>query len=161
MTEAPPMSDREGISYLGSNQNWHSLSVPGWGGRREPYDLFWRVWWLEGEVNNGGFHQYFLNSAGDASEETICALREIGAAKTASLLDQAGKALFGGPVPTNRDDRLDALDAADVAKLDQLEALDRRFLAYEEDLEVLLAVYLRREGVLPLYNDLKKKGWFS
>jgi hypothetical protein len=34
---------------------------------------------LEAEVNNGGFHQYFYNSAGDNTAEAIRALEEIGA----------------------------------------------------------------------------------
>jgi YD repeat-containing protein len=34
---------------------------------------------LEGEVNNGVFHQYFYNSAGNKTAETIQALEIIGA----------------------------------------------------------------------------------
>ena len=33
---------------------------------------------LEAEINNGGFHQYFYNSAGDNTAETIQALETIG-----------------------------------------------------------------------------------
>ena len=39
---------------------------------------------LEAEVNNGGFDQYFYNSAGDNTAETIQALETIGATKDES-----------------------------------------------------------------------------
>jgi hypothetical protein len=36
---------------------------------------------LEGEINNGGFHQFFYNNAGDDTVEIIKALETIGADK--------------------------------------------------------------------------------
>ena len=41
---------------------------------------------FEGEINNGGFSQFFYNSIGDFSLETIDSLRSIGAIKTSELL---------------------------------------------------------------------------
>ena len=43
---------------------------------------------LEGEVNNGGFHQYFYNSAGDRTAETIQALEIIGAFAMADIVTE-------------------------------------------------------------------------
>ena len=37
--------------------------------------VFLYVWNLEAEVNNGGFEQFYLNSAGDNAIETPVALR--------------------------------------------------------------------------------------
>src|SRR5918997_2616489 len=44
---------------------------------------------LERDVNNGGFAQFFFNSAGDQARETVAALRRISAAHTAGLLERA------------------------------------------------------------------------
>ncbi|WP_444946908.1 DUF4375 domain-containing protein [Microbulbifer sp. VTAC004] len=52
------------------------------------------VWMLEAEVNNGGFNQFFWNSAGDISIETVASLHKIGASKTASIVE-AANANFG------------------------------------------------------------------
>src|SRR6185295_11604327 len=48
-----------------------------------PERVFLCVWNLEAEVNNGGFSQFFDNSAGDYAAETPGALRTIGAAAMA------------------------------------------------------------------------------
>jgi hypothetical protein len=55
---------------------------------------------VEREVNNGGFDQFYFNSAGDHAQETPAALRRIGAPQMAAIVDQANAA-FGtaGPSP--------------------------------------------------------------
>jgi penicillin V acylase-like amidase (Ntn superfamily) len=53
---------------------------------------------LEAEVNNGGFHQFFYNSAGDNTEDTIQALEIIGAATMAEITRRAA-AMFPGRMP--------------------------------------------------------------
>ena len=40
---------------------------------------------LEREINNGGFNQFYFNSSGDFSQETVNALLEIGAKKQRKL----------------------------------------------------------------------------
>ncbi len=44
---------------------------------------------FEDEVNNGGFHQFFNNSSGDNTAETIVALEKIGATAMADILKRA------------------------------------------------------------------------
>ena len=46
---------------------------------------------LEGEVNNGGFHQFFYNSAGDRTTETIQALEIVGAFAMADIVRRAAQ----------------------------------------------------------------------
>ncbi len=46
---------------------------------------------IEREINNGGFHQYFINYSGDFAQETIESLEKIGATKTATILSNAIK----------------------------------------------------------------------
>src|SRR5947207_4752476 len=60
---------------------------------------------LEGEVNNGGFHQYFYNSAGDRTAETIQALEIIGAFAMADIARRAAQKFPYGMPPKNRFER--------------------------------------------------------
>jgi hypothetical protein len=53
------------------------------------YQVFFLIDALEGEVNNGGFNQYFFNSNGVNAEKALIALREVGANDHAKLLAQA------------------------------------------------------------------------
>ena len=48
-----------------------------------------RIFWLQTEINNGGLFQYFYNTAGDHAAETLADLKEIGANKTATILEEA------------------------------------------------------------------------
>lgn len=41
---------------------------------------------FEREINNGGFNQFYINSSGDFSHETIDALIKIGANKTVGIV---------------------------------------------------------------------------
>lgn len=43
------------------------------------------IWGLEGDVNNGGFDQYYFNSSGDLAFYAPVALRRIGALKMAKI----------------------------------------------------------------------------
>ena len=54
--------------------------------RRDRY--LWHVRWFDVEVTNGGFAQYFYNSAGDHWMECLEALKAIGATRSAELLRQ-------------------------------------------------------------------------
>src|SRR5947207_15596575 len=45
------------------------------------------VWWVEAEVNNGGFHQYYWNSSGDEANEAVTALERTGLLKLLTSSD--------------------------------------------------------------------------
>jgi hypothetical protein len=51
--------------------------------------VFHTVWWFEAELNNGGFDQFFFNSAGDYTSQTIVALERIGASSCAAIVRRA------------------------------------------------------------------------
>ena len=106
--------------------------------------VFLCVWNLEAEVNNGGFEQFFINSAGDNALETPAALREIGATQAAAIAEEANH-LFGpsGP-PADRDARTQALESLGKAATDALDALDVRFFKYPDNLEDLLRQFVGR-----------------
>ena len=106
--------------------------------------VFLCVWNLEAEVNNGGFEQFYTNSAGDNARDTPTALREIGAAQAAKIA-QAANSVFGpsGP-PADRDARTEALDEFGAPATEALSELDARFYEYPDDLEALLHRFVDR-----------------
>lgn len=106
--------------------------------------VFLCVWNLEAEVNNGGFHQFFINSAGDNAVATPAALREIGADQAAIIVDQAN-GVFGpsGP-PADRDARTNALERLPEPATDALNELDAKFHKYPDNLDELLRQFVDR-----------------
>jgi len=52
---------------------------------------FFSIWWLEAEVNNGGFNQFYFNSSGQYSEMSAVGLKTIGAEKFSQLVYRANK----------------------------------------------------------------------
>jgi hypothetical protein len=100
---------------------------------------------LAGEVMNGGFNQYFFNSAGDDAAATIEALDAIGASTTRALLVDACSKFPGGMPSSEWFQRQKALELVDPDTA-IFEQLDQAFFAYPEDLDVLLDAYERRSG---------------
>jgi hypothetical protein len=106
--------------------------------------VFLCVWNLEAEVNNGGFAQFYVNSAGDKARETPSALREIGATQAAAIVEEANR-VFGpqGP-PADRDARTQALERLGATTTGALSTLDAKFYEYPDDLEELLRQFVER-----------------
>ena len=99
------------------------------------------IWCLEAEVNNGGFHQFYFNSAGDYAQVVSSMLRTIEAHTMASTVDGAN-ALFPAPgPPSDRYERQAVLEALTDAGV-SFDECDNKFLAYPEDLTDLLTRYL-------------------
>ncbi|MEI8020411.1 MAG: DMP19 family protein [Schlesneria sp.] len=87
---------------------------------------------FQGEINNGGMHQYLLNSSGDLAQETPEVLRRIGADDAAVILERAN-CYFGptGP-PTDRDARMKILLALPEDKMQQIHDLTDEFYSAED-----------------------------
>jgi len=101
------------------------------------------VWWLEVEVNNGGFDQYFFNSAGDHALDAVAALKRIGASSAAVILRRA-IAVFEPETPSeDRFVRQAQLAKLTDTQLELLNTLDDEFYAYPDDIEGLLEAYVR------------------
>ena len=79
---------------------------------------------LNGEVQNGGFHQYLSNSSGDNAEAAKAALRTIGAEAALAALDDACGVFPSGIAPAKRSARNKQLDRAED---DDPDAVDARF----------------------------------
>ena len=112
--------------------------------------LVYCIWWLEGEVNGGGFHQFFSNSSGDYTNETLEALTAIGALKTKKLLEKAVEIAFDGkPAPADSDKRNALLERSTEEAEDELFAaldkLDQEFYKYEDPIADLVNKWLSEQ----------------
>jgi hypothetical protein len=96
---------------------------------------------LEAEINNGGFDQFFFNSAGDRAAETIIALKEIGAVHTANIVLAACSKFPEGMPPKDRYSRQDLLEQVSPDN-EAFEEEDAAFYEYKDDLASLVANYL-------------------
>ena len=82
---------------------------------------------LRTELNNGGFDQYFFNSAGDLAAIAAAAAEQAGATELASLIRQALE-LLNAADPSDRMARQDALHRL---KPEDFELLDQAYFALE------------------------------
>jgi hypothetical protein len=104
------------------------------------------VWDLEADVNNGGFDQFFFNSAGDRAAQMIAALKIIGAAQMAAIVEEACREFPDGHPAEDRVLRQEQLEPLGDGAF---EALDQRFFAYPDPVERLLTSYCRKNGLIP------------
>jgi Domain of unknown function (DUF4375) len=119
--------------------------------------LYFLISVLSGEVHNGGFDQFFSNTSGNRYKETVSALAEVGDQATLSLLLEAKNVLFtAAAVPVDRMARFSLMTTASKnhpnygSACHALDALDKRFYASAENVDVVLA---RLATVYSLYGD--------
>jgi hypothetical protein len=105
--------------------------------------VFVAIWSLEADVNNGGFSQYFFNSAGDYAAHAPGALRAIGAGTMAGIVEQANAQFGAGGPPADRDERQSALDKIGAKAEEAWNELDGRFMDYPDNLTELLYAYVQ------------------
>jgi hypothetical protein len=67
------------------------------------------LYWLEGELMNGGLHQFFGNSSGDLSEHVRSGLQRLDCPVSLGLFDTAVATLGVGSALASRDARNEAL----------------------------------------------------
>jgi len=99
---------------------------------------------LEGQVNNGGFDQYFFNSSGEYAHETLRALEEIDAPKMAELLNQAIQLFPTLPIPKDTEIRREFLIELPENISDKWDKLDDKFYEYPENLVGLVIEYVKK-----------------
>lgn len=134
-----------GLSDKINRSGYESLS--------HPEKVLNSVYWLESEINNGGFEQYYFNSSGNYAIDTPAALEDIGASRTAKIVREANAVFPGGSPPRNRDDRTEILDQISEDIQERWDELDNQFLKYEEPLEELQINYMKLNK-----NEFKLKG---
>jgi len=106
---------------------------------------------LEREINNGGFNQFYFNSSGDFSQETIKALLEIGANKTAEIVKRANSKFKNGDVPKDRTKRQNELELIEKKAEENWNKCDSEFYKYQDNLTELLIAF-----VIKNKSDFKK-----
>ncbi len=110
----------------------------------QPHKVFNAIWALEGEVNNGGFAQYFANSSSQTATFVITALEIIGAYKTADICKRAFKYAFPDGLPnTPYEIRKSAVSHFDALSL-ELDPFDREFFNYPDNLTELLFAFVEK-----------------
>lgn len=105
------------------------------------------TWLLEGEVNNGGFNQYFYNSAGDFKKEALEGLEHIGATENAKLLSEAIHIYNREKEMHDRVKKKGTIKAfSESYDETELTNLDERFYSLAEDLSKLRIDYIRNNA---------------
>lgn len=102
---------------------------------------------LEREINNGGFNQFYFNSSGDYSNETVNALITIKAHKTAEIVKLANAQFFDSSVPKDRFERQKIVETIDGSTADIWEKCDQDFYKYEDNIEVLLIEFVKTNSM--------------
>lgn len=101
------------------------------------------VFELDGEVNNGGLSQYFVNSSGDHWRDALAGLEAMGFKERTAILREAVGA-FGtttGP-SANRDQRQDQLAKLERRNEHVFDDLDNRYFDCKEMVEVKTVQYV-------------------
>src|SRR6185436_19730334 len=93
-------------NYIGELCSWGDAL----GKLTEPQKHFYFNQNLEREVNNGGFSQFFFNSSGNFTHETVVSLNAIGANKTAKILQEAIDQFPLSKVPIDQEERRELLE---------------------------------------------------
>jgi hypothetical protein len=104
---------------------------------------------LRGEVNNGGFNQYFFNSGGDHVSWAIEAARAALCTDLASLVERAIDAVGNAPYLSDWNDRRNrVLELSDKAN-DHLDALDDQYAQLEISTDLDAAMRALAADCLP------------
>ncbi len=104
--------------------------------------------WCQSEVCNGGFRQFFSNTAGLLAPEALEGFRCIGLIEWAEILAEAMK-LFGKPYPRGRADRYVLLGnwpGGPPKELDPFTDLDKRFYECSDRWPEAADTYAARAG---------------
>ena len=109
-----------------------------------PEQVVIMIFWLELEVNNGGFDQFYFNSAGVFANRCPQALRTIGAFRTALIVERANSYFPNGHPPEDREQRQCCLEEIVDNQGKDFDELDDQFYAYEDNLTDLLYDYIVR-----------------
>ena len=122
----------------------------------ETQKVFSAIWDLESEVNNGGFEQYFASTESESIAFTPTALRTVGAARCAAIVERAISLVFTTFDSATQEARIDYLEAITDDVREQLDILDSAFFEYPDNLTDLLFEFVasNQEIFGPIPNDI-------
>ncbi len=101
------------------------------------------IQWLDSEVSNGGFHQFFTNPTGDNWHEILHSLKTIGATNTVRIFERALSVFPNNAPSKDRSERWQELARAGDQARARLHALDQQYYMQKEDVFALAAQYLQ------------------
>lgn len=110
----------------------------------DPQKIFYYVQGCNKAIHNGGFKQFFTNSAGDFAHETRYSLKIIGAVKSANIVMKANDLFPFKVVPKDRSERQKIVERISATSNEVWKELDQRFLTSEEDLDALNLEFVRK-----------------
>jgi hypothetical protein len=141
--EASKKYYEEQRKYNPMRELWTSLvkrvhqTEDGFDGLSAEERTYYAVGVLDGEVYNGGMHQYFWNSSGALYRSAVDGLLELKALTALRLLTEAAKLLFEDEVPEDRETRCATIreypDDSNAPTPDWAVELERIDKAYWED----------------------------
>lgn len=99
---------------------------------------------MESEVMNGGFCQYFQNSAGDQWKDALISLFKIGAQKSAELLTKALSVFVDSKPSPIQEERQIVVNMLGSEQLEFLDTLDQEFYKYEDNIPLLIIGYAEK-----------------
>lgn len=97
---------------------------------------------LKGQVDNGGFDQFFFNTSGAYCNEIADSLKHIGAFRTLEIATSAFQLFPEQPIPVDVDIRRAFMENLDRSISDGWGGLDDQFYDSGEDLEIMLLRHL-------------------
>jgi hypothetical protein len=103
--------------------------------------MIYAIGLLEAEINNGGFYQYFDNTEGTLSAQTLHFLEQIKAPVASKLLRKAIE-IFSPMPAADEDAWYEKLDEVDEKHRDTLDNLDEEYYEQVENLAALTISYL-------------------
>lgn len=107
------------------------------------------TWIVEAEVNNGGFNQYYWNSASQFSDQAVAAFEFFSAEKHADLMREANRIRSLEAVRMQEFKDRGSVEAfSESYEATKLGPLDDRFYEIEEDLSALRIAKIRASPAL-------------
>ncbi|MBL4770906.1 MAG: DUF4375 domain-containing protein [Planctomycetes bacterium] len=95
-----------------------------------------------GEIDNGGFDQFFFNTSGDWATDTVTAFVRIGAPSLAQVVKDAISAFPEGGPSRELDTRREQLDSLSPQAQNKLAMQDDRFDSKNPDVDPLINVFV-------------------
>jgi hypothetical protein len=117
------------------------------------FQTIYSTWWVEAEVNNGGFNQYFWNSAGQFRKEALEGYKILGATEHADLMDQAIKIYDQEAGRLQKFKEKGTVAAfSESYKDDPLKQCDDKFYKIKTDVSALRVKFIREHSELFVGN---------
>jgi len=105
---------------------------------------------LEAEVANGGFDQYFTNSAGNDAEVALAGLNAMGATGKAAIMERAMAVFPGGKPPAERSKRQKVMQQIEEKSESVWEKCDNEYYKLKDIFDVALAYAKKKKAEIIL-----------